>query len=890
MIWSNLGNRLVRKIRPPYWIPEVRRWLVASGALEGQRLGTRVSYCRECHLRQVFVLGSASSALLLALAQIGGVDTLEGKAFDVLTTVTTRIVNPLATEGTAEPDLREGEAQLSDRVVVVAITEADIQSQRQWPFSDQVFAQLLETLQRYKPSVIGLDVYRDVPYEPGSQALVEQLRRDNVIAITKLGDGGEREVPPPAHVPEERIGYNDIVIDPDGVVRRNFMFAAAGERKLYSLSLRLAQTYLAPRGITVGVDAEAVSLGETRFEGIYPDTGAYRNIDASGYQILMRYFPEAQGTREISLSQVLAGEIDPSWITGKVVLIGTTAPSQKDLFYTPFSAAHAQNPMMSGVMLHAQMTRQLLSAVLDQRSVLRGWSQFQEGIWIWAWGIAGAMIAWRIAHPRSLVLVFGAGLAGLLLVSAALFAHAIWVPLALPAGTFVLSGAGLVLYKEFRKTFYDSITGLPNRARFTQELQQQLRRDFAEPIAVVLLDVDKFKVFNENFGLQVGDRLLQLMAKRLQRHLPPKAKVARMAGDEFVVLVRQLPNREMAIALAKELNHQMSEPIDLDGQKLFPTVSTGIALSHRQDSPPEGRRVLNAEDLLRDAQTALSKAKSRGRSRHEIFAPDMRAQLANRLWLEADLRDALKRQEFLLYYQPLICLKSLTVAGFEALIRWQHPEKGMISPAEFIPVAEDTGLIIPIGQWVLEAACRQTRQWHLQYPDLRPFISVNLSGRQFAQQDLVEQIDRILTETGLERGLLKLELTESVVMDDVDASIEVLLRLKDLKLKLGIDDFGTGYSSLSYLHRFPIDTLKVDRSFVMEMESAGGTAELVKTIIALGHNLGMNVVAEGIETQSQSQRLQELGCEYGQGYLFAKPLPVEAAEALLGAPLPWQAV
>ena len=265
----------------------------------------------------------------------------------------------------------------------------------------------------------------------------------------------------------------------------------------------------------------------------------------------------------------------------------------------------------------------------------------------------------------------------------------------------------------------------------------------------------------------------------------------------------------------------------------------------------------------------------------------MRVQLSNRIWIESDLREAIDRQHLLLHYQPLVCLKTMKLAGFEALIRWQHPTRGTIFPGDFIPVAEDTGLIIPIGQWVLEVACQQAQRWREQFPEFPPFISVNLSGRQFSQLDLVQQIDRILTETGLERSALKLELTESVVMDDVEASIDILLQLKALQLKLGIDDFGTGYSSLSYLHRFPIDTLKVDRSFVMEMETPGGTAELVKTIIALGHNLGMNVVAEGIEEDSQAQKLQALQCEYGQGYLFAKPLPTEEAEALLANPIDW---
>jgi diguanylate cyclase (GGDEF)-like protein len=413
---------------------------------------------------------------------------------------------------------------------------------------------------------------------------------------------------------------------------------------------------------------------------------------------------------------------------------------------------------------------------------------------------------------------------------------------------------------------------------------------------VILFNLDRFKVFNESLGRQGGDRLLQMVAKRLMQAVPPGTQLARIAGDEFVVLLGQA-RAEAAISLAEKLKQQVAEPIELSGQKLFPTASVGIALSLPLPAtgsamgsaiePP--KEPLNAEDLLRDAQTAMSRAKAHGRGRCEVFAPAMRLLIANQLELEADLREALSQAAFVLYYQPIICLKSLSLAGFEALIRWRHPSKGMVSPAEFIPIAEETGLIVPMGQWVLEVACQQAAIWQQQFPQTSLFMSVNLSGRQFSQKNLVEQIDRILIETGLARSSLRLELTESVVMEDVEASIEALLQLKALQLRLGIDDFGTGYSSLSYLHRFPMDTLKVDRSFVMEMEAPNGTAELVKTIIALGHNLGMNVVAEGIETIGQSQQLQNLHCEYGQGYLFAKPLPAEAATDLIKNPPDWQA-
>ncbi|MEO1623289.1 MAG: EAL domain-containing protein, partial [Cyanobacteria bacterium J06632_3] len=616
----------------------------------------------------------------------------------------------------------------------------------------------------------------------------------------------------------------DFVVDSDGVIRRNFLFAVLGERHLYSFSLRIVEKFLAGRGDEVIAEANALKLGETRLLRLTTGVGGYQTIDAAGYQLLSRYFPPTALARQLSLSQALEGDFDPDWITGNVVLIGTTAPSQKDLFYTPFSSSNDAELLMPGVVLHAQMTQQLLSAVLDGRSLLQGWPQWAEIVWVWAWGVTGAVVAWRFSHPMALGLGTSLCAIGLSATTLILFSQSIWVPLALPMATVAVTVAGLIVYREFRKSFYDSITGLPNRALVTQELQKKLcQSSAASSVAVILLDIDKFKVFNESFGLQVGDCLLQVMAERIKQSLVPGTQLARIAGDEFVVLLEGLSHQEQALALAEKLRRAIAEPVEARGQKLFPTVSIGIAFNHLEAVEDVSlNHALRAEDLLRDAQTAMSRAKAQGRGNCEVFVQDMRSQLSTRLELEADLREALARQELLLYYQPLISLESMKVAGFEALIRWQHPEKGMISPVNFIPIAEDTGLIIPIGQWVLETACKQAYQWQQAFsrPDL--FMSVNLSGRQFAQKDLVEQMTRILTDTGFDPALLKLELTESIVMDDVNTSIEILLQLKALNVQMGIDDFGTGYSSLSYLHRFPIDTLKVDRSFVMQMESPGG--------------------------------------------------------------------
>lgn len=871
---------------------------------------------RGCSLARAIALSSLTTTCILGLSQLGLLQSAELKAFDLLAqlTATDHRSNALPKDlnkATAAENIVPKEP--NQRITIVSITEEDIQTQNQWPISDQVFANLLSQLQEDNPAVIGLDIYRDIPHEPGTLALAKQLQRNNVVAVNKLGFEGEGEVPSPPGFPDSRAGFADFVIDADGTVRRHFMFAALGDIELHSFSLRLAQQFLRQKGLITKAEPDAIALGNVRISPIEPNTGGYHNIGAEGYQALIRYRPLSGVARQLSLTQVLSGDYERDDIAGKIVIIGTTAASQQDIFQTPFSATTYSNLRTPGVIIHAQLTHQLLSAALDGQSVLTAWPQWAELIWAALCGLTGGLVVWRFSYPSTIAGLTAAGIAGISAVTGLLFAYGVWIPIALPLAAFAGTGASLIVYKEFRKTFYDSITGLPNRALFTQELQQRLKQQPHQPVAVILLDIDGFKLFNESFGLRSGDRLLQTIAKKLKQNLPSKVKLARIAGDEFVVLLKQAKDtaarqdtaaisiEARATSIAKQLSQTLSTPIDINRQKVFPSVSTGIAISSCIENrkgriAPIHQTLLtsrhsdfaaNAEDLLRDAQTAISKAKSKGRGRCETFSPEMRTKLSNRIWIEADLRDAIERQELLLYYQPLVCLKTMKLAGFEALIRWQHPVKGMIPPGEFISVAEDTGLIIPIGQWVLEVACKQAQKWRMQFPQTLPFISVNLSGRQFSQQDLVQQIDRILTETQLERSALKLELTESVVMDDVEASISILLQLKALQLKLGIDDFGTGYSSLSYLHRFPIDTLKVDRSFVMEVETPGGTAELVKTIVALGHNLGMNVVAEGIEERSQVQILRALSCEYGQGYFFAKPLPVEAAEDLLANHIDW---
>jgi diguanylate cyclase (GGDEF)-like protein/PAS domain S-box-containing protein len=427
------------------------------------------------------------------------------------------------------------------------------------------------------------------------------------------------------------------------------------------------------------------------------------------------------------------------------------------------------------------------------------------------------------------------------------------------------------------EAFHDGLTGLPNRALFMDHLKLSVERGKRREdrlFAVLFLDLDRFKVINDSLGHMVGDQLLVGIARRLEICLRPGDTVARLGGDEFTVLLEDLMCMTEAIEVADRLQKALALPFNLNGHEVFATVSIGIALSSTGYDRPE--------EVLRDADTAMYRAKMLGKARHEVFDKTMHARAMNLLQMESDLRRAIERKEFVLYYQPIVALETGAISGFEALIRWQHPERGFVSPDDFIPIAEETGLIIPIGQWVLEEACRQIHDWQQMFPQYPPLqISVNLSSKQFVNSNLIEQIRRVLRETGVDAHSLKLEITESVVMENFDSAIEMLNQLRTLGIELSIDDFGTGYSSLSYLHRFPISTLKIDRSFVSRMSDNNENGEIVRTIMMLARSLKMDVVAEGVETQDQLSQLAMLECEYGQGYYFSKPLNVAGAAKLL---------
>lgn len=424
--------------------------------------------------------------------------------------------------------------------------------------------------------------------------------------------------------------------------------------------------------------------------------------------------------------------------------------------------------------------------------------------------------------------------------------------------------------------FHDALTGLPNRALFMDRLENALaevKKGEGYSFGVLFLDLDRFKVVNDSLGHQIGDQLLVATARRLESCLRPGDIVARLGGDEFAVIVDHVRHVSDATQAAERIREHLSAPFNLSGHEVFISASIGIALNQTASEEPE--------EIIRNADTAMYRAKDQGRGCFELFDKGMHVRNAALSQMETGLRGALARDEFRIHYQPIISLETWRISGFEALIRWEHPELGYISPLKFIPVAEDTGLIIPIGQWVLREACQQLRVWQGQFPSDPPLsISVNLSGRQFSQHDLIDQIAQILEETGLAASSLKIEITESAIIENIDAAALMLKRIKALGVRLSLDDFGTGYSSLSYLHRFPIDTLKIDRSFISRI-NLPKNAEIVKTILTLAGNLGMDVVAEGVETRDQIIQLTGLNCEYVQGYLLSKPIDGGAMKELI---------
>ena len=428
------------------------------------------------------------------------------------------------------------------------------------------------------------------------------------------------------------------------------------------------------------------------------------------------------------------------------------------------------------------------------------------------------------------------------------------------------------------QAFYDSLTSLPNRSLFMDRLQTALEHKKRYPnyvFAVLFLDVDRFKVINDGLGHIIGDQLLIQISQRLRKSLRSIDTVARFGGDEFAILMEDAKDVSQANQLAERIRDEMMQPFNVLGREIFASVSIGIILSNLADYS-------HPAELIRDADIAMYQAKARGKACHVIFDSTMHAEAKTVLWLETDLRRALGKNEFIVHYQPIISMDGHRIIGFEALVRWKHPSRGLLYPLDFMMVAEETGLIISIGQWVLHEACRQLRQWQDRFPAYRDLtVSVNISSKVFSQADFYDAVVKTLRDTGLDAGCLRLEIVERMLIDNPEPAAALLKKLQDLNVRIDIDDFGTGYSALNYLRHFPIHGLKIDRSFMSALTTDRNNAAIVRTIIALSRDLDLDVIAEGIETPEQMEAYRSMKGEYAQGFFISHPLDRRATEEML---------
>jgi diguanylate cyclase (GGDEF)-like protein len=431
--------------------------------------------------------------------------------------------------------------------------------------------------------------------------------------------------------------------------------------------------------------------------------------------------------------------------------------------------------------------------------------------------------------------------------------------------------------KLLHVALHDMLTGLPNRTWFMKRLEQLLKQIKQQPshhFAVLFLDCDRFQSVNDSLGHLIGDQLLVSIARRIELCLAPGTTLSRLGGDEFTILLQDITGLSEPVKISKDIHRELAAPFQLGQYQIFTNVSIGIVLGSESYEQPE--------HILRDADTAMYRAKANGKACYQVFEPTMHHRALTNMQLETDLRQALSRYEFVTYYQPIVSLANNKIVGFEALVRWVHPGQGMIPPIKFIPIAEETGLIMGIDLYVMRQACNQLKSWQeLGLVSESLTMSVNLSVKHFMSFDLLAQIDKILDETGISGKSLRLEITESDIMGNAEFATKIIEQLQNRHIQLSVDDFGTGYSSLSYLHRLPIDRLKIDRSFVMRIGENGENTEIIQAIVAVAHSLGLATTAEGVETPEQLKQIKELNCEFGQGYLFSRPLDAESAQNLL---------
>ncbi|BBC24572.1 EAL domain-containing protein [Pseudanabaena sp. ABRG5-3] len=829
-----------------------------------------------------FLLSSGSVYLLIfGLRWLGWLQPSEWAAFDLF--IQLRPVEPV-----------------DERIIIVGVQESDIRYLGKWPVSDLVLAKILNKIRVQQPKVIGLDLYRDIPVGEGYAELEQVFKTTpNLIGIEKsIGDRFNTVIaPPPTLKALGQVAANDVIVDPDGRLRRALLYPMpAGNEGIPSLGLAVALAYLKEKGIEPQSSTGGyLQLGKTIFKPLESSDGSYVRTDAGGYQILMNYHGSSLKFRQVSLEDVLENRIPANLMRDRIVLIGAQTPSLNDIFYTPYSSNFIASPtQISGVEFQANIIKMVVGSVLEDRPLIKVWTDVWEELWIAGWAIIGSAIVAICATRRFLLLVSSVLFFAVVLIGSTylLFLAGWWIPFAPCVLTYTVSMLVMQSYvyvarlRELNAALSDSIellahdashdalTGLPNRNLFMDRVEHAIKYSKRHPsylFAIFFIDLDRFKMINDSLGHNVGDLFLQEIAKLLQSCLRSIDTVARIGGDEFTILIDDIQDVSEALIVADRILNRFLSPVMINGEAIYPSASIGIVINTQDYN--------SCVDLLRDADIAMYRAKDLGKGRYTLFDQEMYEQTLRLTQLESELHYALEHQEFELYYQPIVSLKNERLTGFEALIRWKNPKRGFISPIEFIPLAEDTGLIVAVGDWVMQEACQQLQDWLHKFPEAANLkMSINLASHQIRESDLLDKLDLILSKTGIDGNSIRLEITESTLMDQSEQTINKLSQLRARNIQLSIDDFGQGYSSLSYLHRFPINILKIDRAFVNQMTDGGENIEIVRTITVLAHTLNMSVVAEGVETQQQADILKGLGCEFGQGYLFSRPLTAADAE------------
>ena len=769
-----------------------------------------------------------------------------------------------------------GDRPWDERVIIIAIDDKSLSKIGRFPWTRNLYVQLIQKLELTEASIVGFDILWSESTS-ADQQLAAAISRYQKVVLAMAWDKSGQPLLPIAPINNVGVAVGHILKreDVDGVVRQVDLQI----RNIPTFAVSILQAY------------DLITASNT----LLPD------LDQT---LTINWTKRVKDIPQVSFSDVIDGKIPASTFRNKIVLVGVTASGIDDLV-TPLD----RNPPASGVHLHAMVLQNLLQ---------KNSFTVAKSIDIWSIALLGSLFIGLILPRQNLWTgsISGFVLSGLWLVVAFIAFKANYlIEIATPILMFLLTGFAIALQERWQmqrslkiadsqlqyESTHDHLTGLYNRALIETSLQSLLHPhnatlqigDRQNLLAIFWINLDRFKTINDTFGHPVGNLLLIAVSECLSSSIPPNASIARFGGAEFVILLENLGDQQEAIAIADHIQIKLQNPFTINDHEIKIEANIGIKF-HQIDSidEPDSPEMISAEILLRDADTAMFYAKKLGNSCNKVFDISMRERVLKRLKLEKDLRKAVSlcqdssnqdEQEFLIYYQPILSLSDMEIVGLEALIRWKHPERGLISPIQFIPLAEETGLIIPIGDWIMRNACLQVKSWQQRFPRAKDVtISVNLSPKQLAQDDVLVKCLSILQETNLSSEYLKIELTESSIMENPDFAVSILSQMRQVGIKIYIDDFGTGYSSLAYLHEFPFDGLKIDRSFVNNIHKNSNGMEILQAIISLAHSVKAHIVAEGIENLAQLNYLQDLLSEEGdgQGFFLFRPLDVAAIEAI----------